>query len=130
VKLAVDTEHGVYTVDLETEEVERLDEDDHLLPPPPVRTSLPRVVAAAASGSTIVVVVDTRPPLAVSHDAGRTWRGTGSGLPAGRAVAIDEDDPDLVVFAGRNRIFVSRDGGIFWQALAPELPEITGLALE
>jgi hypothetical protein len=85
---------------------------------------LPRVIAAAASGSTVVAVVDTRPPLAVSHDAGVTWTQSGGGLPAGRAVAVADDDPDLVLYGARNRLYLSRDGGRFWTALAPELPEI------
>jgi hypothetical protein len=130
VRALVETEHGVYTVDLETEEVEGLEQGARLEVNEPVRTGLPRVVAAAAAGSTVVAVVKTRPPLAVSHDAGRTWHQAGSGLPPGRGVAIDVDDPDLVVYAARNRLFVSRNGGVFWSALAPELPEIRALALE
>ena len=73
----------------------------------------------------------TAPPLACLHDAGRTWRESGGGLPAGSAVAIDADDPDLVLYAARNRLYLSRDGGRFWRALAPELPAIQrGRALE
>ncbi len=65
----------------------------------------------------------------VSHDAGRTWRDAGRGLPAGRAVAISADDPDVVLYAARNRLYLSRDGGRFWSSLALELPEIQGLSL-
>jgi hypothetical protein len=120
----IQTVDGVAAVDLDEEVVLGLDADEALEPPPAVPLSLPRVIAAAAAGSTVVAVVDTRPPLVVSHDGGRTWRDSGRGLPAGRAVAIAEDDPDLVVYAARNRLFVSRDGGRFWHALALELPEI------
>ena len=60
----------------------------------------------------------------VSNDAGRTWREAGGGLPPGRAIAIAEDDPDHVVYAARNRLYVSRNGGVFWPALTVELPEI------
>jgi photosystem II stability/assembly factor-like uncharacterized protein len=127
--VSVETEHGVYLVDLETEEVGSLEEGARLEPPAALSTGLPRVVAAAAHGSTVVAVVRTRPPLAVSHDAGRTWHQAGAGLPPGRAVAIAEDDPDLVVYAARNRLYVSRDGGRFWHALAPELPEISAIEL-
>ena len=88
---------------------------------------LPRVIAAVASGSTVVCLVDTKPPLVVSHDAGLTWRESGRGLPAGRAIAI-ADDPDVVLFAARNRLYVSRDGGRFWRALGVELPEIRDAA--
>jgi hypothetical protein len=80
-----------------------------------------------AAGSTIVLLLDRRPPLMVSRDAGTTWSERGSGLPPGRAVAVGES-PDDVLYAGRNRIFVSRDGGVFWRALAVELPEIHDIA--
>ena len=36
--------------------------------------------------------------------------------PPGFAVAVLEDDPDVILFAGRNRLYVSRDGGRFWEA--------------
>jgi photosystem II stability/assembly factor-like uncharacterized protein len=85
-------------------------------------------VAAAASGSTVVAVLDRKPPLAVSHDAGTTWSEAGRGLPPGRAVAIRDDDPDTILYAARNRLYLSRDGGRFWHALAPELPEIAAVA--
>ena len=49
------------------------------------------------------------------------------GLPAGRALAISDDDPDLIVFAARNRLFLSRNGGVFWSSLAVELPEIVAV---
>jgi hypothetical protein len=122
--LRVQTVDGVAEVDVDEEVVLGLDADERLEPAPAVSVSLPRVVTAAASGSTVVAVVDARPPLLVSHDGGRTWRDSGRGLPAGRAVAIAEDDPDLVVFAARNRLYLSGDGGRFWRGLAVELPEI------
>ena len=120
------TVDGAFGVDLDTEELLDAAPGE---PAAAVAVALPRVLAAARSGSTVVAVVDRRPPLAVSHDAGSTWREAGGGLPPGRAVAIG-DDPDLVVYAARNRLYVSRDGGVFWQALTPELPEIVGLALQ
>jgi hypothetical protein len=126
----VGTADGVFTVDLDEEVVLDLDADATLTPAAMPSIELPRLVAAAASGSTVVAVVDTRPPLAVSHDAGTTWRQAGGGLPKGRAVAIGEDDPELVLYAARNRLFLSRDGGRFWSALAPELPEIQAVAIE
>ena len=125
----VQTVDGVVTVDLGEEEVLDLEGGARLEPAPSVPVFLPRVLAAAASGSTVVVLVDSRPPLLVSHDAGRTWRESGRGLPPGRAVAVSADDPDLVLFAARNRLYLSRDGGRFWRALAVELPEIEAVAL-
>ena len=123
------TDYGVFAIDLETEEVEPAGTVD-IRPLEPLELSLPRVVAAAAAGSTIVAVVDRKPPLVVSHDAGITWRETGGGLPPGKAVAIADDNPDLIVYASRNRLHVSANGGVFWRALAAELPEIEALTLE
>jgi hypothetical protein len=125
--VVVDTAAGPFAVDLETEEVEPATEVPPGAPIPAL--NLPRVVAAAAAGSTVVAAVDAKPPLLVSHDAGATWRESGRGLPAGRAVAIAEDDPDLLVYAARNRLYVSRNGGLFWSALAVELPEIASVAI-
>jgi hypothetical protein len=86
-------------------------------------------VGTAATGSTVVALVDAKPPLLISHDAGSTWRDSGRGLPPGQAVAIAESDPDTIVYAARNRLYVSRNGGVFWSALAVELPQIEALAL-
>jgi hypothetical protein len=122
----VGTVDGPFAVDLETGDVEP---EEPFTPAPAPPLNLPRVLAAAASGSTIVAVVDAKPPLLVSHDAGTTWRESGRGLPAVRAVAIDDLDPDVVVLATRNRLYVSRDGALFWTALAAELPEIETLGL-
>jgi len=122
----VATVDGTFAVDLETAEVEP---DEPFTPVPPPRLNLPRVVATAASGSTVVAAVDAKPPLLVSHDAGTTWRDSGRGLPPVRAVAIDDLDPDVVVLATRNRLYLSRDGGLFWNALPVELPEIEALGL-
>ena len=121
-----ETASGTFAVDVETEEVEPAEAFSRADAPV---LNLPRVVAAAAVGSTVVAVVDARPPLLVSHDAGTTWQESGRGLPPGRAVAIADDDPDLVVYAARNRLYVSRNGGRFWTALAVELPEISAVAV-
>ena len=128
-KAAVETADGVFEVDLEEEELLDFTADERLERPPAPKLSLPLVVAVAAVGATVVAIVDRRPPLAVSHDAGGTWRERGGGLPRGVAVAIDEDDPDVVLFAARNRLFLSQDGGRFWRALTLELPEILAVEL-
>jgi photosystem II stability/assembly factor-like uncharacterized protein len=125
----VETADGLAVVDLEEETVLELDAAGTIELAPQPSVSLPRVVAAAAAGSTVVAVVDAKPPLLVSHDAGRTWRDAGRGLPAGRAVAISAEDPDLVLYAARNRLYLSRDGGRFWRGLAFELPEIEAVSL-
>jgi len=118
----VRTSFGDYLVDLETEEV--AGEATSFEPPAEVRVELPRVVSAAAVGSTIVAVLDRRPPIVISNDAGHTWREAGSGLPKGFSVAIDEDNPDRMLYAARNRLYLSENGGTFWRALVPELPDI------
>ena len=125
---AVSTELGVFLVDLDDESVIGPTEGP-FEPEPQPEVGLPLVVAAASSGSTIVAVVDRRPPLVVSGDVGRTWRETGGGLPAGRGVAIDPENPDVMLYAARSRLYVSHDGGRFWHALAVELPEIYGVSL-
>lgn len=122
---AVRTASGTYVVDLEAEEVLGACED---FEPSRIKVELPRVVATAASGATIVAVVDRRPPLAISNDAGSTWREAGGGLPAGFAIAIDDDNPDVMLFAARNRLYLSENGGVFWRSLVPELPEIQAVA--
>jgi hypothetical protein len=125
----VQTTDGLAVVDLEEEVVIELDPSRTIEAVPGPALSLPLVVASAAAGSTIVAVVGTKPPLVVSHDTGRTWRESGRGLPAGNAVAISPEDPDLVLYAARNRLYLSRDGGRFWRGLALELPEIQSVAL-
>ncbi|HEV8460723.1 MAG TPA: hypothetical protein VGQ38_08440 [Gaiellaceae bacterium] len=124
--MIVETVAGTFFVDLETDEVEPW--DGAFEPAPVPVLNLPRLVAAASAGATVVAVVDTKPPIVVSHDAGTTWRESGRGLPAGKAVAIDADNPDVAVYAARNRLYVTRDGGVFWTALAVELPEIVAVA--
>lgn len=120
---------GAFAVDLDNDDAEVEPWPGELAQPPTLELNLPRLVAAAAAGSTVVAVVDTKPPLVVSYDAGATWRESGRGLPAGRAVAVFDDDPDVVVYAARNRLYVSRDGGTFWSSLGIELPEIDAVEI-
>jgi photosystem II stability/assembly factor-like uncharacterized protein len=124
----VQTVAGAFAVDLETDEVEPWDGEVEAALTPSL--NLPLVVAAAAAGSAVFAVVDTKPPLIVSHDAGTTWRESGRGLPPGVAVAVADDDPDVAVYAARNRLYLTRDGGVFWTALALELPEIVSLCVD
>jgi hypothetical protein len=123
---AVDTRDGVVLVDVEEETL--LGSGTELPAADAPRVDLPRVVATAGAGSTVVAVVERRPPLAISNDAGATWREAGGGLPAGFAVAVSNDDPDRMLYAGRTRLYVSTDGGVFWRALALELPDIAAVA--
>jgi hypothetical protein len=123
----VRTVDGVFELDLDEEVVLGL--ADAEVEPDPVALSLPLLVAAARSGSTVLALLDRRPPLAISNDAGTTWREAGGGLPPGRAVALAWDNPDYAVYAARNRLYVSENGGLFWRALAIELPEIEAVAL-
>jgi hypothetical protein len=127
VRALVRTVDGVFEVELDEEIVLGL--TDAEVDAEPVETGLPLVVNAARKGSMVIAVVDRRPPLAISNDAGRTWREAGGGLPAGRAIAIADDNPDYVVYAARNRLYLSEDGGRFWRSLAPELPVIEAVLL-
>ena len=122
----VATAVGPFGVDLDSEEIEPAEPFTPAVAPP---LNLPRVVAAAESGSAVIALVDAKPPLLVSHDAGTTWRESGRGLPVGRAVAIAPGEPDVMVFAARNRLYLSRNGGVFWTALTVELPEIEAVAI-
>lgn len=124
---AVRTASGTFLVDLETEAVLG---DGNDFEPKRVSVELPRLVAAAATGATVVAVVDRRPPLAISHDAGSTWREAGGGLPAGFAIAVRDENPDVMLFAARNRLYLSENGGIFWRALVPELPDIEAVQFD
>jgi hypothetical protein len=123
---AVDTAEGVFLLDVEAEEP--LGPGTELPAVDAPHVALPRVVATAGAGATIVALLDRRPPLAISHDGGATWRESGGGLPAGFAVAIAEDEPDRMLYAARNRLYVSLDGGVFWRSLPFELPDITRVA--
>jgi hypothetical protein len=127
VAAAVRTLVGTFLVELESEEVVG---ETEAFEPPRIDVQLPRVVAAAATGSTVVAVVDRRPPLAISSDAGRTWREAGGGLPPGFAIAVHHDNPDVMLFGARSRLYLSENGGIFWRALVPELPDIEAVRFE
>ena len=118
----VRTAEGVVAVDVDDEAI--LGDADAVVDVERLGLELPRLVAASQGGATVVAVVDRRPPLVVSHDAGATWTETGGGLPAGYDVAVDPADPDRVLFAARNRLYLSTDGGRFWRSLAPELPDV------
>jgi hypothetical protein len=122
----VRTAEGVLAVDVDAEDVlgEVAAEVEHER----LALELPRLVAAAAAGSTVVALVDRRPPLVVSHDAGATWSEAGGGLPAGFDVAVHPEDPDRILYAARNRLYLSTDGGRFWRSLAPELPDVEAVA--
>jgi len=128
VRAIIQTVSGTFAVDLNTEEVSQADPVE-VSGSEPLSLSLPRLVASAASGSTVVAIIDRKPPLVVSHDAGVTWKEAGAGLPPGFAVALAEDDPDVIVYASRNRLHVSTDGGVFWRALAVELPAIEAVEI-
>ena len=122
----VATKHGVFEVDVDDEEVlGGIDVDVQRERP---ELGIPRLLAAAAAGVTVVALVDRRTPLLVSYDEGETWTEAGSGLPPGFDVALDPADPDRVLYAARNRLYLSETGGRFWRSLAPELPDIEAVA--
>ena len=122
----VRTVEGVFEIDVESEDV--LGEVDVAVERERPELGLPRLVAAAVVGATVVALVDRRPPLLISGDGGATWREAGGGLPPGYDVAVDPTDPDRVLYAARNRIHLSTDGGRFWRSLAPELADVEAVA--
>lgn len=123
---AVQTVEGVLLVDVEEELVLGLGSELPETEAP--RVQLPRVVATAGAGATVVALLDRRPPLAISRDGGATWSEAGGGLPPGFAVAVAEDDPDRMLYAARNRLYVSANGGVFWRSLPFELPDVLAVA--
>jgi hypothetical protein len=123
---AVETVEGVLLVDVDEETV--LGPGAELPARDAPAVELPRVVATAGTGAIVVALLERRPPLAISADAGATWREAGGGLPTGFAVAVAEDDPDRMLYAARNRLYISTDGGVFWRSLGPELPDISAVA--
>jgi hypothetical protein len=123
---AVATADGVLLLDVEAELV--LGPGSELPESERPAVQLPRVVATAGAGATLVAVVERRPPLMISRDGGTTWNEAGGGLPAGFDVAVAEDDPDRMLYAARNRLYVSRNGGVFWSSLPFELPDVLAVA--
>jgi hypothetical protein len=119
---AVGTLAGVFLVDVEAETL--LGDGNEVPAVERPEVPLPRVVAAARAGATVVAVVERRPPLMLSSDGGVTWREAGGGLPPGFAVAIAEEEPDRMLYAARNRLYVSTNGGVFWRSLPFELPDV------
>jgi len=122
----VQTVEGVLLVDVEEELV--LGTGSELPEAEAPRVQLPRVVATAGTGATVVALLDRRPPLAISRDGGATWSEAGGGLPPGFAIAVAEDDPDRMLYAARNRLYVSANGGVFWRSLPFELPDVLAVA--
>lgn len=122
----VGTSFGVFELDLVEETATPA--PGRSLAPSHHDVSLPLLVATDGAGSRVVAVVARRPPLVISDDAGQTWRELGGGLPAGRAIALDPDQPDRILFGSESRVYYSEDGGRFWRVLEPELIGITALA--
>jgi hypothetical protein len=119
---AVGTLAGVFLVDVEAETL--LGDGNEVPAVERPEVPLPRVIASARAGATLVAVVERRPPLILSNDGGVTWREAGGGLPPGFAIAIAEEEPDRMLYAARNRLYVSTNGGVFWRSLPFELPDI------
>ena len=129
-RVRVETALGIAVVDVDSGELDELEAGEPIGLTQVYGISLPLLVAADVHGSRVVAVVGRKPPLLVSDDAGTTWTEAGAGLPAGRAVAVSPQHPDLVVFASDTRLFVSEDGGRFWRSLPPELDGIVAVAWE
>jgi hypothetical protein len=120
VKALVDTVEGVFEVDLDSEEVG----PSAGRSPRSAWTPLPR--DRRGGGGLDSCRRDRRPAAHPRLATRAPWRESGRGLPPGRAVS--SEDPDVILFAGRNRLYLSRDGGRFWHPLGTELPDM--LAIE
>src|SRR4029077_1751791 len=96
---------GVFLVEVEDESL--LGEGTEVPATERPEVGLPRVVAAAQPGCPAVAIAERPPPLMLSNDGGATWREAGGGLPPGFAVAIAEDEPDRMLYAALNRLYVS-----------------------
>ena len=93
---------GCVLVDLETGEAALV--DDELPAAGTAGVTLPLLIAADQAGERVAAVVERRPPLVLSNDGGRTWEEAGGGLPAGTAIAIHPEDPDVLLFSSESRL--------------------------
>jgi len=90
-------------------------------------------VAEGRLGTAVADVVDgdgTRHRLWVLPADGPTRDATTQLIEFASAgpIAIADGHPDRMVYGAAHRVYVSRDGGRFWRALEPELPEIKRVA--
>lgn len=97
----------------------------------PAWSRVAQLDASPTSASTAYAAIDRhrmddlRPYVYITHDAGKTWREAGSGLPDGAWVAVVRQDPVQanLLFAGTSRgVYVSLDDGANWQPLQLNLP--------
>ena len=68
---------------------------------------------------------DMRPHIYRTHDGGKTWTQTTSGIPGGATVNVVREDPKRkgLLFAGTEReVYVSFDDGDHWQSLRLNMP--------
>ena len=67
---------------------------------------------------------DLRPYVYVTHDGGRTWKLSVSGLPEQPVNAVRQDPvvQNLLYAATENGVYVSFDGAATWQSLQNDLP--------
>jgi photosystem II stability/assembly factor-like uncharacterized protein len=70
---------------------------------------------------------DDRPAIAVTHDAGRTWRTAVAGLPDGNVNVVREDPMRRgLLYAGTETgVFVSFDDGASWSSLRANMPLVS-----
>ena len=77
------------------------------------------------------VYANTADAVFVSDDRGSTWRHCADGVGAryGRAIAVHDDDPDLLLASlsrgpheGEGRLYRSVDGGVSWRHLTTGFP--------
>ena len=87
--------------------------------------------ASASDPDTAYIAIDRHrlndfsPRAYVTHDAGKSWREIGHGLPDGAYLKVIREDPAVVglLYAGTSRgVHLSFDDGESWQSLQLDLP--------
>ncbi len=94
-------------------------------------TRVPTLEASHRNPGTAYAVLDRhftgdrRPYLYITHDYGRSWTPSASGLPAdqfARAICEDPNDPAVLFLGLENSVWWSGDGGATWRSLQQNLP--------
>ncbi|MFZ2490931.1 MAG: YCF48-related protein [Thermoanaerobaculia bacterium] len=69
--------------------------------------------------------------IAVSEDGGRTWRRRDAGLEdfSVRAIAVDANDPNVVLVGGLTGVYRSTDGGEEWKKISEQV-NVESLAID
>ena len=118
---------GVVSLDLDDGEITLLDDDLPARGEPPssdCRCWSPPIASALGSSRWSTATAAAR----LQRRAGSRGASSAAGCRPGVDVAIDPDSPDTIAYSTDERIYLSRSGGVFWEALETELPEIAAIS--